>query len=66
VHFHCLPCLQFDDAFVKEHFPKFESAEEMKRSLLATTAMERLKELDQRMGNMVQKVGYRGDRQGIQ
>jgi hypothetical protein len=58
------PVLQFDDAFVKEHFPKFESAEEMKRSLLATTAMERLKELDTRMGDMVQKVGraHRGYR----
>lgn len=48
---------QFDDEFVKAHFPKFESAEEMKRSLVATTAMERLKALDQELADAVMQVG---------
>ncbi|KAL6748710.1 chloroplast trigger factor [Haematococcus lacustris] len=47
----------FDDAFVKNMSQgKFESAQEMKKSLLATTAMERVKDLDMRLGEAVQKA----------
>ncbi|GFH31448.1 uncharacterized protein HaLaN_30502, partial [Haematococcus lacustris] len=47
----------FDDAFVKDMSRgKFESAQEMKKSLLATTAMERVKDLDMRLGEAVQKA----------
>lgn len=34
---------QYDDAFVAEHYPAFSSADDMRSSLLATTAMERFK-----------------------
>ncbi|KAI8469557.1 MAG: hypothetical protein J3K34DRAFT_277210 [Monoraphidium minutum] len=34
---------EFDDAFVKAHYPAFDGADDMRKSLLATTAMERFK-----------------------
>lgn len=33
----------FDDAFVAAHYPTFEGADDMRKSLLATTAMERFR-----------------------
>jgi len=38
---------EFDDAFVAAHYPKFESAADMRASLLSSTAMERLKATQQ-------------------
>jgi len=44
---------EFNDAFVKAYFPKFESAEEMRKGLIATTAMERVKDLDKQLEDAV-------------
>jgi hypothetical protein len=49
--------LQFDDEFVKANFPQFESAQEMRKNLAATTAMERMTDLDERLSSLVVKVG---------
>lgn len=49
--------LQFNDEFVTARYPgQFSSAEEVKKSLLATTAMERVQLLDQQLGEEVKKV----------
>ncbi len=49
--------MQFDDEFVKAHYAgQFETAEDLRKSLLATTAMERVQQLDQALGEAVQKV----------
>lgn len=49
--------MQFDDEFVKKHFSgRFETAEELKKSLLASTAMERVQALDMALGEAVQQV----------
>lgn len=34
---------EFDDAFVKEHYPGFDGAEDLRSSLVSTTALERTK-----------------------
>ncbi|GAX81186.1 hypothetical protein CEUSTIGMA_g8619.t1 [Chlamydomonas eustigma] len=45
---------EFDDTFVKTNFvSEFESAEDMRKGLLATTAMERVKDLDQQLEDQV-------------
>lgn len=49
--------VQFDDEFVKANFPQFESAQDMRKNLAATTAMERVRDLDERLSNIVIKVG---------
>jgi hypothetical protein len=49
--------LQFDDEFVKANFPQFESAQEMRKNLAATTAMERMTDLDERLSCLLVKVG---------
>lgn len=40
----------------QEHYPNFSSAEEMRKSLLAGTAMERVKELDSQLEDAVVKA----------
>eukprot|EP00200_Dunaliella_tertiolecta_P006290 CAMPEP_0202355696 /NCGR_PEP_ID=MMETSP1126-20121109/10480_1 /ASSEMBLY_ACC=CAM_ASM_000457 /TAXON_ID=3047 /ORGANISM="Dunaliella tertiolecta, Strain CCMP1320" /LENGTH=504 /DNA_ID=CAMNT_0048948349 /DNA_START=94 /DNA_END=1608 /DNA_ORIENTATION=+ len=45
----------FDDEFVKANFPQFESAQDMRKNLAATTAMERVTDLDERLSNLVIK-----------
>jgi len=42
--------MQFDDAFVSKYYASFESAEDMRRSLVATTSMERLKDVEGQVG----------------
>lgn len=43
----CLVAVQFDDEFVKKHYKDFESAEDMRASLLSSTMLERVKDLQQ-------------------
>lgn len=50
--------MQFDDAFVAAHYPSFKSAAEMRSSLVATTAMERLKVLDDALADAVVQVRF--------
>jgi hypothetical protein len=51
---------QFDDTFVKTNFvSEFESAEDMRKGLLATTAMERVKDLDQQLEDQVMDVSHK-------
>lgn len=51
-------CPQFDDAFVRAHFPKYETAEGMRRSLTVATAMQRVHHLDQLLGEAVREVRW--------
>lgn len=42
---------------MKEHFSQFSSADDMRKSLLATTAMQRVKVLDEQLGEALKQVG---------
>ena len=55
----CLPCpLQFDDEFVKANFgSQLSSAEEMRKSLLASAAVDRVKDLDKQLEDALVEVG---------
>lgn len=44
---------EFTDDFVKKHFPSFESTEDMRRNVISTTTMERLRDLDQGIQNKI-------------
>ncbi len=50
--------MQFNDEFVQQHHPKFKTAEELRKSLLAATCMQRVKVLDEQLGEAVQKVAW--------
>ena len=48
---------QFDDEFVKAHHgAQFESADAMRKGLLAETAMQRIQELDKQLEDKVLEV----------
>eukprot|EP00199_Chlamydomonas_sp_CCMP681_P000756 CAMPEP_0119107898 /NCGR_PEP_ID=MMETSP1180-20130426/12257_1 /TAXON_ID=3052 ORGANISM="Chlamydomonas cf sp, Strain CCMP681" /NCGR_SAMPLE_ID=MMETSP1180 /ASSEMBLY_ACC=CAM_ASM_000741 /LENGTH=502 /DNA_ID=CAMNT_0007093447 /DNA_START=139 /DNA_END=1647 /DNA_ORIENTATION=- len=48
---------QFNDEFVKEHHgQQFSSAEDLFKSLLGTTAMQRVKALDEQLGEVVKNA----------
>lgn len=39
--------LQFDDAFVQQHYPQFESAADLRQSLISSTMLARVKDLEE-------------------
>lgn len=39
-------CMQFNDEFVSRHYPSFESAADLKQSLITTTSLARMKDLE--------------------
>ncbi len=52
---------QFDDAYVaKHHAGQWGSAKEMREALIASTAMQRVQELDKQLEDAVVKVGRGG------
>jgi hypothetical protein len=38
--------LQFDDEFVAKHYPQFESAEDLRSSLLSSTSLARMQDVN--------------------
>ncbi len=44
---------EFDDEFVKKHYPAFESAADMRERLIGMTSMERSKHLDKEIQDQV-------------
>ena len=50
---------QFNDEFVKAHYSaNFSSADDMKKALLAETAMMRVKDMDKQLEDTVLEVSY--------
>lgn len=47
---------EFDDAFVQKHYPQFDSAADMRKSLIATTTLERMKEADKKIQDAVMEA----------
>ncbi|MEW5305071.1 MAG: hypothetical protein WDW36_007635 [Sanguina aurantia] len=47
---------QFDDSFVTTHYAAMESADNMRKQLLATTVMQRLQQLDRDLEDVVMKA----------
>lgn len=39
--------MQFNDEFVQKHYPNFDSAKDMRNSLIATTTMQRMKHTEE-------------------
>ena len=53
-------CTQLDDEFVKKHFSEqFASIEEMRKALIATTAMQRVQDMDKQLEDAVMNVSSR-------
>lgn len=44
---------EFDDAFVASHYPAFESAADLRQSLLSSTSLARMKELEEQVQDAI-------------
>lgn len=38
--------VQFNDEFVSQHYPQFESADDLRQNLISTTSLARMKDLE--------------------